>query len=293
MGTFFALGSSSKAPAGQAARPTGAVPCPSASALSLPTTRPDRPPTPDQLREAEQLNLQGLALIGRQEYDRGLDLLNRALKLNPKHAAAWNNHGLAHLKMGDYARAIDDCTKALEYKPDYATAYLNRGIAYFNQQKYEKAIDDYNHSIDLEPNNDITWNNRGAAYFSLGKYDKALENLNRAVRINPTIPTPTTTAAPFTPTCASTPRPWKNTRTPCLNPKNFQVYFNRGDLYLKKEDYDRAIEDFTRAIALEPEYARAFALRSQAHARLNHKREADDDLAERSRLDPNLAKLPK
>jgi tetratricopeptide (TPR) repeat protein len=50
--------------------------------------------------------------------------------------------GHAHMKKGLYDRAISDFNKALEINPRYAAAYNNRGYAYYNKRKYDKAWED-------------------------------------------------------------------------------------------------------------------------------------------------------
>jgi tetratricopeptide (TPR) repeat protein len=53
----------------------------------------------------------------------------RALKLNPKLAAAYYNRGNDELKQKKYRKAIRDYTKSLELYPGDAWAMKNRGLA--------------------------------------------------------------------------------------------------------------------------------------------------------------------
>jgi tetratricopeptide (TPR) repeat protein len=41
------------------------------------------------------------------------------------------------------------------------------------------------------------------------------------------------------------------------NPRNAEAYYNRGVEYHDKGDRDRAIADFTKAIEINPKYAKA------------------------------------
>ena len=50
-----------------------------------------------------------------------------------------------------------------------------------------------------------------------------------------------------------------------LKPDYAIAYNNRGEAYRKKDDYDRAIEDFNEAIKLKPDYAYAFYKRGWAY----------------------------
>lgn len=57
------------------------------------------------------------------------------------------------------------------------------------------------------------------------------------------------------------------TKAIALNPNYAKAYNNRGLVYDKKGQYDRAIEDFNRAIALNPNYAEAYNNRGIAYAK--------------------------
>ena len=47
-----------------------------------------------------------------------------------------------------------------------------------------------------------------------------------------------------------------------LNPDYVYAYYNRSLVYREKEDYDRAIADFTKTIELKPNFAKAYTNRA-------------------------------
>ena len=49
-----------------------------------------------------------------------------------------------------------------------------------------------------------------------------------------------------------------------LDPKGTLTFKNRGDAYMNKGDYDRAIADYNEAIRLDPNNALAFCNRGRA-----------------------------
>ncbi len=51
-----------------------------------------------------------------------------------------------------------------------------------------------------------------------------------------------------------------------LDPNFVQAYNNRGSAYINKGQYDRAIEDYSKAIALDPNYAEAYNNRGLTYA---------------------------
>ena len=50
-----------------------------------------------------------------------------------------------------------------------------------------------------------------------------------------------------------------------LKPDYAKAYYNRGIAYGDKGDFDRAIEDFNKAIDLNPDYAKAYYSRGIAY----------------------------
>ena len=55
-------------------------------------------------------------------------------------------------------------------------------------------------------------------------------------------------------------------------------YYNRGIAYSEKGEVERAVEDYTQAIALKPDYADAYYSRGGAFLRLGEREKAEADL---------------
>ena len=81
--------------------------------------------------------------------------------------------------------------------------------------------------------------------------------------------------------------------TACIleNPKDTQAFYYRGAAYLFKYDNDRAINDFSKAISLDPESPSAFAFfnRAIAHYSKRDYKNAIKDCSEGVRLAPTNA----
>ncbi len=100
-------------------------------------------------------------------------------------AIAFNNRGAAYNDKGEYDRAIQDLDQAIRLNPNYAMAFNNRGIAYDGKKEYDHAIRDYDQAIRLNPNLAQAFNNRGAAYYRKKEYDRAIQDYDQAIRLNP------------------------------------------------------------------------------------------------------------
>lgn len=73
------------------------------------------------------------------------------------------------------------------------------------------------------------------------------------------------------------------------DPTTAENFFSQGSFHLSGGDYKGAIEDFTQAIRLKPDYADAYVLRSNAHLYLENYQQAIADSTEVIRLDPKNA----
>ena len=69
-----------------------------------------------------------------------------------------------------------------------------------------------------------------------------------------------------------------------LAPRNAYLYYNRGNLYALRHDYQRAIDDYTRAIALEGTLAEAWFNRGLAKIYAKRIGEGIDDLSKAGEL---------
>ena len=67
-------------------------------------------------------------------------------------------------------------------------------------------------------------------------------------------------------------------------PKNAYLYYDRGNLYALRHDFQRAIDDYTRAIELEEHLAEAYYNRGLARIKANKKAEGIADLSKAGEL---------
>ncbi|MCB0197433.1 MAG: tetratricopeptide repeat protein [Anaerolineae bacterium] len=87
------------------------------------------------------------------------------------------------------------------------------------------------------------------------------------------------------PACSSESSP-SATAKPTVTP-NSNVFYERGLDYLDQGDYQRAIEEFTQAIQLDPNNADLYANRGLAHHWLDAPGEANADYSRAIELDPD------
>lgn len=66
-----------------------------------------------------------VAYINNQMPEKSIELLDKAIKLNPTSAIAFNNKCVAYILMKEYDKAIEACKKAVELDPNFQLAKNN------------------------------------------------------------------------------------------------------------------------------------------------------------------------
>jgi len=90
---------------------------------------------------------------------------------------------------GQTEKAVEQLEKAIRISPEYAEAYNNRGNAYQNKGQYDAAIRDYDRAIALQPDHTVAYLNRAIALSQTKAYDKAWADV-RMVRQLGATPSP-------------------------------------------------------------------------------------------------------
>jgi tetratricopeptide (TPR) repeat protein/DNA-directed RNA polymerase subunit M/transcription elongation factor TFIIS len=75
-----------------------------------------------------------------------------------------------------------------------------------------------------------------------------------------------------------------------LDPQHTKAYYNRGIAYGQLGQHEQATQDFAEAIRLDPQHTKAYYNRGIAYGQLGQHEQATQDFAEAIRLDPQYAK---
>ena len=104
--------------------------------------------------------------------------------------------------------------------------------AAYAQQDYERAANLYTKAVELETNSSWAYLGRGGAYLHLRMIDKANNDFNTALALE-------TNIVPLS----------------CM-------HMNRGYFYMQTTNYEKAVEDYSKAIQLNPSFQTAYAHRA-------------------------------
>lgn len=101
-------------------------------------------------KDAAALCCRALARQVKQDGDGALEDAEAALEADSLQASTWTVRAILRLARNDTKGAAEDCSQAIELDPDYADAYAHRAIARERAGDVAGAKEDYAKSIDLQ-----------------------------------------------------------------------------------------------------------------------------------------------
>jgi probable HAF family extracellular repeat protein len=134
---------------------------------------------------AETSISRGVDYLNKGQLDEAIAEFSKAIELNPRAAAAYNNRGLAYANKKQYDQALADYAKAIELKPQFDAPHFNRGLMAYDNGQYEQALTDFTRAIEINSEYAVAYLNRGVIFYKTARFDQALADFRKALDINP------------------------------------------------------------------------------------------------------------
>jgi len=135
--------------------------------------------------DANTLNSEARKLIESRNLQAAIDLLDKALEVNPNHVDALYNKGWALIGLGKQEEAIVWLDRALVLDPNYVPALNMKGNAFLAIYNPEEAIVWFDKALEVNPKYAFALNNKGFALSNLGRYEEAISSYDKALELNP------------------------------------------------------------------------------------------------------------
>jgi tetratricopeptide (TPR) repeat protein len=113
-------------------------------------------------------------------FQQSIDLLNRAIQINPKSDSAMALKGDAKYQLKMYNEAAEDFGSASFIRPSYWVYHKKRGDCYFKMFNYQIAEISYSEAIRFDKSQGEVYYFRGICYQNLGNSTKACSDLSQA-----------------------------------------------------------------------------------------------------------------
>jgi non-specific serine/threonine protein kinase len=232
-----------------------------------------------------------------QDNENAIELFQKALELDPEFALA--RAGLADGYIQRWARfgfpvewtekSIEESEKALSLDPTLPEAHKALGNAYFAKGWLQKALTAYLKAAELNPSYAAAVSNVGIVYQNTGRLDESLPWLKKAIALNPVTWTGHATVAGVLADLEmdSEAESWLD-QALALEPDNVEAITTRGQLYLDRGSYRRALEEANKALSFSPD-ARAVSLAGAAELMLGSLDDAEAHF--RNKIDAEGSKV--
>lgn len=230
---------------------------------------------------------------------------NTALSIDSGYAMVYFNRALTYLRLHDYENSLADANNAIDLKVNEANIYLIRGAAFSGLENYEDAIFDFNKVLANNPFHSNAYIYRAIALMGLSKLDSAIADLNFVINLDSTNSLAiyyramckmkkkmvdealidleyVTEISPYNSLAyyykgvlynqkeeGSKQALYNFDEALSLDPDNILIYYARGLNKYQSKDYSGAINDMNSLLAIYPDFADAYSLRSAIKTKLN------------------------
>lgn len=135
--------------------------------------------------EAEAYQRLGRLLIGEEQLEEAIEILQQGLVIDNEAKEIYNTLGNAYSRLGRHTEAIAAHERYVALAPESANAHDSLGLSYQWAGQYELAIAEYTRALALNPRFDVAIVHRANVYFQQGRYREALEQYQHYIKNAP------------------------------------------------------------------------------------------------------------
>jgi tetratricopeptide (TPR) repeat protein len=233
----------------------------------------------------------GWIFVNAGENASGLSDLIKATQVDPSRPYSYFQLADYHERQRDDDNAQANYDKAVEVGPKSADAFIERAGFYQRKDQLLTSDLDFYKAVELAPKRSSEFYNVRARWYSSGtkpNYDKALADINKAIEADP---------ARYISVRANiyyNKGDYQNavddyTRAISLNPKNHGSYISRGNTYAKLNDMPKALADFDKYAELEPQSTSPFTARGRLYKEQGDFAKAVEEYSKAIQISPNAS----
>jgi tetratricopeptide (TPR) repeat protein len=164
----------------------------------------------------------GNRALKRGAWERAIEHYDAALEIHPQYADLHFNHALARRRRLEYQDALQSLDRALEINPRYAKARFHRGIVLYAMADRSGGLDEIEQAVALEPAFGTESLYRGLRAHALEDFPAALHAFEMV----------------------------SGTEV-----EDIQFHYQLGDDFYKRGMFEEAIQEYEKALDLNPNYA--------------------------------------
>jgi tetratricopeptide (TPR) repeat protein len=216
----------------------------------------------------------GHQLHDQKRYAESIKAYDKAIQLCPTDGYLYSSRASSYTRCLQYKQALADMLTAMKYDPRNSAFCLKYAAIANADDKTAQEIDGYTRCLALEPENCFVLVQRARAYRTLRDFDHSLKDYNAALTLYPT--KAKWNRDDFGDVCRERGLIWiyRKEYARAISdfsnglkylPNNTALIRNRADAYFSSGQGEKAIQDLSRCIALEPkENSRMSAMQRRA-----------------------------
>ncbi|MCZ8026164.1 MAG: tetratricopeptide repeat protein [Microcystis sp. LE19-10.1B] len=207
-------------------------------------------------------------------HEEAIKAFDEAIKQNdPKNVyLAWYGKGLALGALDKDQPAIEALQQAINTLPKgedlknfHSSILQQQSVVYRSLENYEQALTVINQAISLFPNNPKSYIIKWVVLYELKRYDEGLDTITQAINRAPRAFWYVIRGGSY-----SLQKKYELAlddfnKAMKLNPNYALAYSGRGELYYYQKKYDLALADFNKAIDINPNFAEAYSNRGNIY----------------------------
>ncbi len=214
-----------------------------------------------------------------------------AAELRPNERDIRYMRGVTHFLLEEYPEAIEDFTATLKRDPDHLDARLNRGTAYLLKGDTLTALQDYRQATQTNPYSPGPHINLARVFYAQHKNDQALETLDKALELAPKSGQALLIKALIEFDLKREKQALQTiSQAIACAPRSSLAYYNRAIMYAQKGDYAAALKDYEAAAQISPSNVFIRYNAGVTYAEAKRYREAADALSYAIALYPQFAR---
>jgi serine/threonine protein kinase/tetratricopeptide (TPR) repeat protein len=178
------------------------------------------------------------------------------------------HRGTEALEAKQWARAVEEFRQAVQKNDTFLEAYVGLGLACWERERYDEAIKACDQALKLDKQDPVALSLRADAFYKKGDNAKALADYLMAQKDDPQFAGNQLSLAVYYGDQQENDKALEcYTKALALNPRSKDAYCGRGRIYTRlgvkdRTKYEQALQDLTKALRLDPEFADAYHARA-------------------------------
>lgn len=239
---------------------------------------------------ADAHQLLGLIALNTGNAPRAVDLIRRALEIDPSSFGAHVNLGASYKALGQRELAVESYDTAVSLRPDYVDGWIHAGNLLGELHRIPEALARFDAALRADPDHAGALNNRGNALRRLGQHEAALECFDQSLaRDNSRHDARLNRGVVLMELGRDAEALTEYNKLLVSFPSHALAWNNRGNVLLRLRRYAEAVDSLDRALDLAPDYPPAWVNRANAMLALCQYDHARSALEHVRTLVPSLA----